>query len=125
MKKCFKMSSISRTLFLPITFLGIIISSTLFTSCGEEDYDIYSSIYGVVTDYETGETLSNVSVILSPSSKTARTGTDGTFLFEELESQQYTITVQKSGYQPNRKTVTAISGETSRVDISMTKIPEN
>ncbi|MBP3354341.1 MAG: carboxypeptidase regulatory-like domain-containing protein [Bacteroidales bacterium] len=119
------MSSISRTLFLPITFLGIIISSTLFTSCGEEDYDIYSSIYGVVTDYETGETLSNVSVILSPSSKTARTGTDGTFLFEELESQQYTITVQKSGYQPNRKTVTAISGETSRVDISMTKIPEN
>jgi len=124
MKKAPSIGSLSRTLFLPFTFLVIIISGTLFTSCEGTEFEIYSSIYGNVTDYETGMCLENVSVTLSPTNKTLRTEYEGTFVFEDLEPGQYTITVQKSGYQPNRKTVYAISGETSRVDITMIKISE-
>ena len=93
-------------------------------SCSSaDDYEIFAKIQGTVTDYQTGEPLSNASVTLSPSGLSKQTDVNGFYRFEELDAQQYTITVQKSGYQPNRKTITAISGETQRVDIQLTLIP--
>lgn len=89
-----------------------------------DDYEIFAKIQGVVTDYQTGEPLSNASVTLSPSGLSKQTDANGFYGFEELDAQQYTLTVQKSGYQPNRKTVTAISGETLQVDIQLTIIPK-
>lgn len=95
----------------------------LCSGCSEDDdYEIYATLYGVVTDYETGIPLENASVVLSPSSLTVQTGSDGRFAFDNLDAQPYTITVQKAGYQPNRKTVTAISGESMEVNIPMNKI---
>lgn len=89
-----------------------------------DDYEIFAKIQGVVTDYQTGESLANASVTLSPSGLSKQTDANGFYRFEELDAQQYTVTVQKSGYQPNRKTVTAISGEMLQVDIQLTVIPQ-
>ena len=89
-----------------------------------DDYEIFAKIQGVVTDYQTGEPLTNASVTLSPSGLSKQTDANGFYRFEELDAQQYTITVQKSGYQPNRKTITAISGETQQVDIQLSVIPQ-
>lgn len=92
----------------------------LCTGCSEDDeYEIYATIHGKVTDYETGAPLENASVVLSPTSLTVQTDYDGNFTFSNLDAQPYTITVQKSGYQPNRKTVTAVSGESMEVNIPM------
>ncbi len=108
-----------------ILFLGLVLSSiVLFTSCANEDYDIFSGIYGVVTDYETGAPIAGASVVLSPSVKTILTAADGSFSYEDLDAQQYTLTVQKAGYQPNRKIVTAVSGEHVETNIQLTKIPQ-
>ena len=52
----------------------------------------------------------------------AMTGEDGTFVFEELDPGQYTLSVQKEGYYVDRKSVTAISGETVQTDILLRKI---
>ena len=124
MKTTSKIGSVSRALLFPIIIFIASTTALFTTSCSGTDFEIYCSIYGSITDYETGERLENVSVVLSPTNKTFRTENGGTFIFEDLEAREYTITVQKSGYKPNRKTVTAISGETTNIDIPMTKIPE-
>lgn len=46
-------------------------------------------------------------------------GDDGTYEFTDLDIMQYTVMVQKEGYQTNRKQATAITGEKVRVDIVM------
>lgn len=98
---------------------------TCWSSCSSsDDYEIFAKIHGTVTDYQTGEPIENASVILSPSGLSKQTDASGHYQFDELDVQQYTITVQKAGYQPNRKTVTAISGETQQVDIQLTAIPK-
>lgn len=98
---------------------------TCVTGCSKSnDYEIFAKIQGVVTDYQTGAPLENASVTLTPSGLSKQTDVNGFYRFEELDAQQYTITVQKSGYQPNRKTITAISGEAQQVDIQLTIIPK-
>ena len=72
-------------------------------------------------DHETGEPIATVSVVLSPGGKTKTTGTDGRYEFLDLDPQQYTITVQKTGYQTNRKTVTAVVGKKTEANIPLTK----
>lgn len=103
-------------------FIIIALSASFLCSCSKSEYDIYSSVYGIVTDNETGEPLENASVVLSPTNITKHTDADGRYRFDELDAQQYTITFQKAGYQPNRKLVTAISGESLEVNIHLKKI---
>jgi len=104
----------------------ILISSTLLLimmcfSCSKKEYDL-ATLYGVVNDHETGELITGASVVLSPGGKTKTTGSDGRYEFPDLDPQQYTITVQKSGYQTNFKTVTAVIGEKTEANIPLTKI---
>lgn len=93
------------------------------SSCEDEiPYDFFSTIHGAVYDAESGEPLHNASVTIMPTSRTLQTGSDGAFVFDELDPGQYTVSVQKEGYVPDRKSVTAISGETIRTDILLQKI---
>lgn len=93
----------------------------MYSSCTKDSVDLYASIYGVITDNETGEPIANASVVLSPGGKTKTTGTDGIYEFLDLDAAQYTITVQKTGYQTNRKTVTAVAAEKTEANIPLTK----
>lgn len=97
-----------------------LVALPLFLSCSKEEVDSFGTLYGVVSDTKTGDPLSNVTVTLSPSGTTKLTGSDGLFEYTELTPQQYTITVQKSGYQTNRKTITAVAGEKVQANITMT-----
>lgn len=64
-------------------------SALLCSSCSENDeYEIYATIYGKVTDYETGAPLENASVVLSPTSLTVQTDYDGNFTFSNLDAQR-------------------------------------
>lgn len=92
----------------------------LLMSCSKDEYDSFGSLYGVVSDTNTGDPLINVTVTLSPGGITKLTGSNGLFEFEELTPQQYTITVQKPGYQTNRKTLSAVVGEKVEANITMT-----
>lgn len=91
-------------------------------ACSEENDVIYSTLYGVVTDYDTGEPVEGATVTLSPSGYTQQSDTIGAYRFENLDAQQYTITIQKTGYRPNRKTVAADSGEEREANIPIIKI---
>ena len=105
---------------------GFILPAMLFCSCAD-DYtlDIYGTISGKVTDYSTGEPLQAALVTLVQSSSTVQTESDGTFSFEGLEEGQYTVSVQKDGYKPDRKNdVTVVSGETTTIVVSLEVIPQ-
>jgi len=65
--------------------------------------------------------LEYVSVQLSPGGKNMTTSYDGKFIFEELDANQYSLTVQKNDYETNMKTVNVIASETSSVTITMKK----
>ena len=109
--------------WLKCTFAAMLL--VCLTGCSSsDDYEIFAKIHGTVTDYQTGLPLENATVTLSPSGQSMQTDANGAYLFEELDAQQYTITAQKAGYQPNRKTVIAISGGTQQADIQLTVIPQ-
>lgn len=110
---------------LPIISFAILLSTILCAACsGSDDYDIFSSIHGRVTDYDTGLPLENASVLITPTNMNRQTDADGLFAFDNLDAGQYTVIVQKAGYQTNRKTVTAISGESAEANITLTVIPQ-
>jgi hypothetical protein len=101
-----------------IIILGCIVLTIAFSGCEQEEY-LFATLYGVISDNETKSPIAGVDVVLSPGGKTKTTGSDGMFEFADLDAQQYTITVQKTGYQTNRKTITAVSGEKTEVNISI------
>ena len=104
-----------------ISIFSIILLTTICHSCKPAEYDFFASLYGIVSDTETGDPLGNASIVLSPGGKTQTTGNDGRFEFSDLDPMQYTITVQKPGYKTNRKTVTTVMGEKTEVNSSLTK----
>ncbi|MBQ9864694.1 MAG: carboxypeptidase-like regulatory domain-containing protein [Bacteroidales bacterium] len=92
---------------------------TLASSCNKIQYDLFGNISGTVIDVDTDEPIAGSTVTLSPGGLNTYTGSDGHFAFNEIDAQQYTITVQKTGYQANRKTIEVLSGETINVSITM------
>ena len=108
-----------------LTFTFTLVLLICLSGCKKsDDYEIFAKIHGTVTDYQTGEPLGNASITLTPSGISKQTDANGYYIFDELEAQQYTVTAQKSGYQPNRKTINAVSGEIQQVDIHLTVIPQ-
>ena len=108
-----------------ITILSVVTVATISSCSNSDDYEIFGSIHGCITDQTNGTPLENASILLSSSGITKLTDATGYFKFENLDAQQYTITVQKQGYQPNRKTISAIAGEDLQVDIQLIPIPKN
>lgn len=106
---------------------GFFLPVMLLSSCaGDYVLDIYGTISGKVTDYSTGEPLQAAVVTLVQTSSTVQTDADGTFSFTGLEEGNYTVSVQKDGYMPDRKNeVTVISGETTSIVVSLKVIPQN
>lgn len=109
------MKKLILSILICLTFAGL-------SSCTHTEYDLYSSITGTVVDVESGEPIAQATVTLAPGSLNTYTGSDGQFNFKDIDAQQYTITVQKTGYEANRKTIEAPSGETINVSITMKKL---
>lgn len=106
----------NRTYF--IKFLTFI-SFFFLLGCDKQEYDIFSTIAGYVSDVESGEPLQSVTVTISPTGKSVLTGADGMFEFDDMDAQQYTVTAQKNGYITNRTRVTALAGETVTVNLTL------
>ncbi len=90
-------------------------------SCSQVEYDIFGTLTGTVVDEATGQPVEGASVLLTPGGANVMTDAHGAFTFAELDAKQYTLMVQKHGYVTNRKTVTALPGETSQVAITLRK----
>lgn len=93
------------------------------TSCNKKknETNYYGTISGTVIENDTGDPVAMATVTLTPSGKNTYTGSDGHFEFIDLDASQYTMTVQKTGYVTNRKTVTISAGGTEVVSITLEK----
>lgn len=89
-------------------------------SCTKDIIDTSGNLVGVISDSRTGSFLSGVSVSTSPLGKSYTTGVDGKYEFRDLESQEYSISVSKSGYISDKKTVFVKVGEDTNLDFQMT-----
>lgn len=56
------------------------------------------SIYGIVTDYTTGEPVGNANVKLRPNGETTLTGSDGAYEFNDLKAGKYSLLLSKAEY---------------------------
>lgn len=106
--------------------LPLVLISSVFAlyGCKTYDYDYYGAISGTVLDYTDNFPIENATILMLPGSQTVQTGQDGNFTYEGLEAGQYTLSVQKNGYQAERKTIEVISGETVTTSIYLRHIPE-
>ncbi len=92
----------------------------MFAGCTEDEYTLLGKVIGTVTDATTGEPISNVTMTLSPSGKSATTGSDGIFEFNDLEAVQYKMQARHANYKTDTKTVTVLAGEIVRGDMQLT-----
>lgn len=112
--------------FILRCIIGILIPVLCFVSCGNDYHlDVFGTISGQVTDAASGDPLSFAQVTLVPGASTVQTTAAGKFSFTGLEEGQYTVSVQKDGYQSNRKNVKVVSGETTEITITLSIIPNN
>lgn len=93
----------------------------LATSCDPVTYDIFWTLSGTVIDLDSGDPVQNATVTLSPTGYNTYTGDDGHFEFIDLDANQYTVTVQKTGYVTNRKSVTAVPGGIVNINLTLQK----
>lgn len=106
-----------------VVLFTVLMTLIFFSGCrGKNEYSYFSEIHGAVYDMSTGEQIPNASVVLIPGSRAVRTDQSGSYIFEDLDPGQYTVTVQKEGYYADRRSVEAISGESVRVDVPLRKI---
>ncbi len=83
----------------------LLIAIIAFVGCADEDtIEKKGSIFGAVTDFATGEQVTNANVSLRYATSdqygvdATLTGLDGIYEFQDVEDGDYYIKVSKSGY---------------------------
>ncbi len=116
--------------FQPAGFVFIIIFTVLafFTiSCEDALVDVeeYGSIEGLVINDSTGNPVSQASVTTSPATEAIVSDSDGEFLFSDIPTRDYTISVRKKGYERANVSVAVRDGKAARATILMSESDED
>ena len=99
--------------------LFIMVPLLFLTTCTEPVVDTFGNIAGTVTDSQTLAPLAGVSVKISPTGSSQVTGNNGSFQFDNLEVQEYTISFSKKGYHSHEEKVSVKPGLSSTIQVSM------
>lgn len=94
-------------------------------SCAKDEEDLTGSIYGKVTDTQSGEVLHGATVTLTPGGISRTTGDDGTYEFLNLEPGQYQVEARKADYVTNTKSVSVVTGKNAMGDITLTPVKKD
>jgi len=79
------------------------------------------SIEGQVTDAETGEPLPGVNLRVEESTRGVATDSAGVFVLRDLQAGRYPIVVSFVGYETTRREVRVRSGQTTRLDVRLSR----
>lgn len=102
--------------------LLLLLAGVLCMSCQREIYDIYGSLSGVVMDADGSAPLRGVKVTITPGGTSQVTAEDGTFSFEELTPQEYTVNFTKEGYHSTTQKVSVKAGASASVQVALKDI---
>ena len=85
--------------YVVATLVAMVLTSLVWYGCSKDkDSDLTGVIYGTVTDFATGQPISNANVKLRQTGETTLTGSDGTYEFQNVPSGSYSINVSKAEY---------------------------
>lgn len=103
--------------------LACIAMAAVWYGCTKDEEELMGTIYGTVTDFATGEPISNVNVKLRPSGETTLTGSDGNFEFKDLEVGKYSLLFSKAEYADldDDNVIELDAGKKTRRDVQMRK----
>lgn len=106
-----------------VIFSALLLVCCAMLGCGKGKNQ--GSIYGVVTDFTTGDPVGNANVQLRPSGETALTGYDGTYEFLDIPDGEYSITVSKAEYTDliDDYVIEVKNGRRMRRDVQIKKRP--
>ena len=96
---------------------SLVVVLLLAVSCAKEAEILTGSIYGEVTDSQTGEPIQGVQISLTPGGVTTTTGSDGAYEFQNLDVAQYQLQAKKTDYIAETKRVTVVVGKTVNCDM--------
>lgn len=105
-----------------ISIVSLLIICGLNSCSKNEDFEVFATLHGIVVDDASGEPIPGATITLSPGGRTQTSGSDGRYQFSNVDAMQYTVTVQKPGYNTNRKMVTVVAGEATEANVSLHKI---
>lgn len=77
------------------------------------------SLTGIVSDASTGEPVPYAKITLIPGGKTATTGRNGMYAYNDLQPGSYSVQVMKNGYFTTEAATSVNAGKTSRADVSL------
>lgn len=100
----------------------LLIAVVIVVGCKEDDpIETTGHITGIVTEDGTNDPIFAANVTLAGISSNYKTGDDGKFEIKDLDEGDYTITVEKKGYEVNKKNITVKAGKTTSADFSLKK----
>ena len=79
----------------------------------------YGSIKGLVKDSDDGSMIENCLVSLTPGGRSVSTGANGSFEFNDLAPDEYTLGFKKTGYPDKSEKVSVAKGKVTNVDVVM------
>lgn len=105
---------------ISITFI-IFVFTILWQGCTKPEET--GTIYGTITDFDTGEPVKNANVKLRPSGETTLTGSDGTYIFQDLKNGDYSLSLSKAEYEDlnDDYVIQLTAGKKVRRDVQMKK----
>ncbi len=98
------------------------LAGALCCSCSKDETPTSGSIYGIITDSETGEPVRNAEVVLAPGNNTTISGYDGHYEFSDLEPGQYKVQVRATGYASNSRQISVAVGASTSCDLLLTPV---
>jgi hypothetical protein len=110
--------------------ISIAIICLLMTGCKKDNSSASStpqgSIYGIVTDFASGDYVRHANVQLRPSGETTQTGYNGQYEFKNIEDGDYTIVVRKAEYSEliDDYVISVRDGRRMRRDVQIQKLPQ-
>lgn len=108
-----------------LIYLSLLIIFAVASSCTKEEEVYTGSIQGIVTVSGTNNPLSGVQVSIVNTGTSTTTGSDGQFMFTNLEAKSYRLQFTKDGYNTNTRSVTVIAGESANCDTQLTPESQN
>ncbi len=105
---------------LPVIVIAVVIAVACST---EEEEEKFGEISGIVFDENVGEPISIAQIKLTPGGNSTVTGSDGSFSFIGILPGNYTITVNKKGYEDCNNTVAVVAGKKAECNVKMKRIP--
>lgn len=110
--------------FCKTLFLTLLAAFSL-TACTEDPEDAVGTITGYVTKAPSGtEPVAGVTVSILSTGQSTTTGSNGAFLFTDMQPGTYSLQFTKTGYTTNTRMVHVVAGEENHCDVQLSPVNE-